>query len=250
MVTWTISLDPGVRNIGVSVFKDKKLIYWSTAFLENTVDPNEYTKGISNLLERIVHSANMEWKYGDTNKLVIEDQSVHCTKHFPGLAMMKFREIFPWGKIFLVDPRPVARWMDFKQLTDKKKIHRLLKKQLTQRWVQELIGFEIRSVDVCDSIMNFIYSDCRLFSKENKLKRIEIQNATYRVSTNLPITIFTDEHRPVRDQECEADPVPRNRFNPSGGYIFRDNGSIDDLNSGECGELLFSSDDGNDPELH
>lgn len=257
MVTWTISIDPGIKNIGVSIFREKKLFFTETYQLTNDEKAQDLVFGIRHMMKHFVEKSKLVSLYtrSDHHRLVIEDQDVRCTKHFPGMAMMSFIELFPWGEIHLVHPQVVARWMslnDFFEVNGKtqrpKKITRQKKKELTRYWVNMKTGQDFSSFDVCDSIMNFIYADCRIFSKE-KLKRSEINNATYCVPANFPCSIDKNEYRSGGNQECEVNTVPNDGSNSLGDTLLRDNGSVDVVDSGKCGELIFSSDDDDYPQL-
>lgn len=197
---WTISLDPGWKNIGIAIFFEKTLMFFGKHSLK--AQPQDIW-GMSRELALLVSSI-----YKPGARFVLERNDLKWTKHFNQIVCGLLAAWLPATEVQFVYPPTVKKWMEFPPKTE-----RLQKKKLTVKWVQKVTGLEIPDFDTCDAVMNFVYADCRFFSKV-PVKRTEIKDATYRVSDHFANTIDQDEHRADRSEERAADPVPGGGTDP------------------------------------
>lgn len=208
---YTLSIDPGTRNIGTACFINKQLIRTAHVSLSNL--PNSSSDslslmslffGLKNLLTNCLpYIGEIDFIQLKKLRVILEYQDIRVTRDFNGILTGILLSFNPTAQIFVVYPQAVSKWMGFQT------IGRSVKKRKTLEWIKKKVGLEEAIThDQADAILNFIYADCRLFSNPQTLKSVQVDDATYRYPNHTTDTVCEDEHRPDWDQECSSDSVP------------------------------------------
>jgi hypothetical protein len=155
---YTISIDPGYRNLGIVVIDDnnktiffRKLYdtkcsmqtksYWNIWFYK-------FKKQIAKLIVLIGPQARLQ-----ENTIICEKQKAHPFQELAGFIIGEISLYWPKSKIVWVDPRAV-----WKSCGLKSNKNRLLKKRLTINTINEYQDTnEILSDHEADCILNYYY---------------------------------------------------------------------------------------------
>jgi hypothetical protein len=193
---YTISVDPGVKNIGLAVFRDKTLVFACHSSLKNPGNKKkltfeEHISGIRDFVWGVPY-----FRFPNI-KVIVENNDVACTQIFAAALAGMVSVLNGTASFSLVFPQAVTRW-------GKLDSNRVKKKKQTGYLVKKWFGKSFDSLDVNDAILNFVYEHCRI----SKIRREEIKDATFTCEDYKPDPIDTDECGTDWDKECEVDTVP------------------------------------------
>lgn len=202
-----VSIDPGIVNIGWSIWDDQVLLDYGRSNLQmpKNLEPKDRLHVLAkkiHLLWQVIEYHLIDQENG--NIMLLEENDVACTKDFNAcLAAFAVASYLP-VRIIVVRPEAISKWLGFGS-------DREAKKQRTVDWINQVFpgaNFSKKKRDgdrdICDSIANKIYYDCRIKSNP-KLKRED--HAIYLLSNNKSNPDSCDQHGGIRSQECETDPV-------------------------------------------
>lgn len=214
----TISIDPGVVNLGLVIFGDNDRIVgmdtinlraWSEKEILKGDNPDAGAIGraISNFIE------NSIWAYYffiPKVRIIIESNTIKCTLFVPGILIGKIISVNPSAQIYTVEPMFVA---GFFKVRGTRKLNRNEKKKLTLKRMREYFDpqsyYEFESFDIADAMQNFLYAKLRFFSKP-PLKNPFTKESDAIPNGEIDTTVANGEceWEPEWPEEIEVDQLP------------------------------------------
>lgn len=167
VIRWSVSIDPGLVNMGIAIFRGTDLYYGETVNLKQRYNLGEKPK-IDHLTRSIIDWIGTIPQLGyDHVSVIVEDNTINVTHNFPGIISGAILSRNPSASLYLVYPMSVA---SFFKVRGTRRLERASKKRETYLRVRKYFHTHLPNgaYDLADACENFLYAHLRLFSKPAK----------------------------------------------------------------------------------
>lgn len=220
-IKWSVSIDPGLVNMGLAIFRGTDLYYGETVNLKERYNLGGKPK-IEHLTRSIIDWISTVPQLGYQNvRVIIEDNTINVTHNFAGIIAGVLLCQIPSASVYLVYPMSVA---SFFKVRGTRRLERASKKRETYLRVRKYFHTNLphNSYDLADACENFLYVHLRVFSKpplKNPWDRLLIDHAIPQRPVDDTISINSCQYFTTGTVPSEVDFVPSGGDNPSGSHL-------------------------------